>query len=138
MHVCWQWVGCDNRTCRRWVHVECEVSGGNQVDSTAFYLCPNCREVFILYDAHVYFGFWDISMDHNAYFRWVFVCYVTCFSALSLVIGQFIVQIFSLPRVFLAFRTRRNMRRKSDVVACLKNNQQWLLPARPMRIIVLL
>ncbi|XP_024364617.1 uncharacterized protein [Physcomitrium patens] len=39
-----EWVGCDNRTCRRWVHVECEVSGGNQVDSTAFYLCPNCRE----------------------------------------------------------------------------------------------
>lgn len=40
-----QWVGCDNRTCRRWVHVECESSGGNKVDSTAFYLCPSCREV---------------------------------------------------------------------------------------------
>lgn len=39
-----EWVGCDNRTCRRWVHVECESSGGNKVDSTAFYLCPSCRE----------------------------------------------------------------------------------------------
>lgn len=39
-----EWVGCDNRTCRRWVHVECEIGGGNQVDSTAFYLCPSCRE----------------------------------------------------------------------------------------------
>jgi hypothetical protein len=39
-----EWVGCDNRTCRRWVHVDCEVSAGNKVDSTAFYLCPSCRE----------------------------------------------------------------------------------------------
>ncbi|KAH9559568.1 hypothetical protein CY35_06G067000 [Sphagnum magellanicum] len=39
-----QWVGCDNRTCRRWVHVDCEVSAGNKVDSTAYYLCPSCRE----------------------------------------------------------------------------------------------
>jgi hypothetical protein len=46
---CLQWVGCDNRTCRRWVHVDCEVSAGNKVDSTAFYLCPSCREVAILY-----------------------------------------------------------------------------------------
>ncbi len=44
---CLQWVGCDNRTCRRWVHVDCEVSAGNKVDSTAFYLCPSCREVAI-------------------------------------------------------------------------------------------
>ncbi len=42
---CLQWVGCDNRTCRRWVHVDCEVSAGNKVDSTAYYLCPSCREV---------------------------------------------------------------------------------------------
>lgn len=42
-----QWVGCDNRTCRRWVHVECEIGGGNPVDSTAFYLCPSCREVLL-------------------------------------------------------------------------------------------
>ncbi|KAH9546184.1 hypothetical protein CY35_12G081800 [Sphagnum magellanicum] len=41
-----EWVGCDNRTCRRWVHVDCEVSAGNKVDSTAFYLCPSCREEF--------------------------------------------------------------------------------------------
>ncbi len=46
---CLQWVGCDNRTCRRWVHVDCEVSAGNKVDSTAFYLCPSCREVAILH-----------------------------------------------------------------------------------------
>lgn len=39
-----EWVGCDNRTCRRWVHVECEINAGNQVDSTAYYLCPSCRE----------------------------------------------------------------------------------------------
>ncbi|CAK9855851.1 unnamed protein product [Sphagnum jensenii] len=39
-----EWVGCDNRTCRRWVHVDCEVSAGNKVDSTAFYLCPSCRD----------------------------------------------------------------------------------------------
>ncbi|KAL2613705.1 hypothetical protein R1flu_025397 [Riccia fluitans] len=39
-----EWVGCDNRTCRRWVHVDCEVGAGNKVDSTAFYLCPSCRE----------------------------------------------------------------------------------------------
>ncbi|KAG6548745.1 hypothetical protein Mapa_009755 [Marchantia paleacea] len=39
-----EWVGCDNRTCRRWVHVDCEVGAGNKVDSAAFYLCPSCRE----------------------------------------------------------------------------------------------
>ncbi|CAM6129195.1 unnamed protein product [Calypogeia fissa] len=39
-----EWVGCDNRTCRRWVHVDCEVAAGNKVDSAAFYLCPSCRE----------------------------------------------------------------------------------------------
>jgi hypothetical protein len=25
--------------------VDCEVSAGNKVDSTAYYLCPSCREV---------------------------------------------------------------------------------------------
>ncbi|GBG83688.1 hypothetical protein CBR_g37489 [Chara braunii] len=39
-----EWVGCDNRSCRRWVHVECEIKAGHSVDSSAFYLCPTCRE----------------------------------------------------------------------------------------------
>ena len=56
-----QWVGCDNRTCRRWVHVECEINGGNSVDSTAYYLCPSCREVLFLGSALL---FWPIHSVH--------------------------------------------------------------------------
>eukprot|EP00850_Spirogloea_muscicola_P022834 SM000314S12178 [mRNA] locus=s314:28337:30941:+ [translate_table: standard] len=38
------WMGCDNRNCRRWVHVDCESATGFRVDSTKLYLCPHCRE----------------------------------------------------------------------------------------------
>ena len=45
--ACLQWIGCANRNCRRWVHVECEAEAGSPVrkGETKGYQCPGCREV---------------------------------------------------------------------------------------------
>ncbi|GAQ85282.1 Putative PHD zinc finger containing protein [Klebsormidium nitens] len=40
-----EWRGCDTRSCRRWVHVECEeTAAGGPLNPREVYICPTCQQ----------------------------------------------------------------------------------------------